>query len=170
MLSAPRIHLHIGCSLNRERPHFIRGEKLLSDLSTWGIGGPCKYFVQVSDQHQLAAAVRQCSEQSMRYIVIGKSSNFLFDDLGFDGCVIQNSIVFVDKIRAGLYRAGSGYPVNRLGVQTAMRDSRGLNSPQGFLGPSAPPPTWMPEQMGRFETRPNFPSNFLQLLYLKQLA
>lgn len=36
----------------------IRGVTLLKDLSTWGIGGPCNYFVQVHNQTQLVSAVR----------------------------------------------------------------------------------------------------------------
>ncbi|KAG6412448.1 hypothetical protein SASPL_125127 [Salvia splendens] len=115
--------LNIDCSLNGSR---AQGEKLLSDLSTWRIGGPCKYFVQVSDHHQLASSLRHCNEQSMRYIVIGKGSNCLFDDLGFDGCVIRNSIVFLERNEPGLYRAGSGYPFNRLGLQTANEGFSGL--------------------------------------------
>lgn len=70
----------------------------------------------------------------MRYIVIGKGSNCLFDDLGFDGCVVQNTIVFLEKIEAGLYRAGGGYPVNRLGVQTADEGFMGLEFAAGIPG------------------------------------
>ncbi|GFP85315.1 UDP-n-acetylenolpyruvoylglucosamine reductase [Phtheirospermum japonicum] len=113
---------------------FIRGEKLLSDLSTWGIGGPCNHFVQVFDHHQLAAAIRYCNEQSIRYVVVGKGSNCLFDDLGFDGCVILNSIVFLEKIEPGCYRAGSGYPVNRLGVQSVSEGFTGLEFAAGIPG------------------------------------
>ncbi|KAL8034487.1 hypothetical protein ABFS82_12G031800 [Erythranthe guttata] len=129
----------ISCSFNspnrtQNRLHFVRGEKRLSDLSTWGIGGPCKLFVQVFDQRQLLTAIRYCNEQSMRYIVVGKGSNCLFDDLGFDGCVILNCIVFLEKIEPGLYRAGSGYPVNRLGFQTASEGFTGLEFAGGIPG------------------------------------
>ena len=37
---------------------FIRGKKLLKDLTSWGIGGPCNYFLQVSDHTQLVSAIR----------------------------------------------------------------------------------------------------------------
>ncbi|KAH6825880.1 hypothetical protein C2S53_001296 [Perilla frutescens var. hirtella] len=121
-------------SFNIPRVHFIRGEKLLRDVSTWGIGGPCKYFVQVLDQHQLLTAVRHCNEQSMRYIVIGKGSNCLFDDLGFDGCIIQNNIVFLERIQPGFYRAGSGYPINRLALLTANEGFMGLEFAGGIPG------------------------------------
>ena len=38
--------------------NFIRGNKLLKDLSTWGIGGSSNYFVQVHNQTQLLSAIR----------------------------------------------------------------------------------------------------------------
>lgn len=66
--------------------------------------------------------------------MIGKGSNCLFDDSGFDGCVIQNSIVFLERIETGLYRAGSGYPFNRLGVQTANEGFAGLEFAGGIPG------------------------------------
>ncbi|KAL3844879.1 hypothetical protein ACJIZ3_002282 [Penstemon smallii] len=125
------IHSNIS---NQNKLQFIREEKLLSKLSTWGIGGPCKYFVQVFDQHQLASAIRYCNEEGMKYIVIGKGSNCLFDDLGFDGCVILNRIEFLERIEPGLYKVGSGYPFNRLGVQSVKEGFTGLEFAGGIPG------------------------------------
>ncbi|XP_042041421.1 UDP-N-acetylenolpyruvoylglucosamine reductase-like [Salvia splendens] len=103
-------------------------------MGTLKIGGPCKYLVQVSDHHQLASALSHCNEQSIRYIVIGKGSNCLFDDLGFDGCVIRNSIVLLERNEPCLYKAGSGYPFNRLGLQTANEGFSGLGFAAGIQG------------------------------------
>ncbi|KAI9160599.1 hypothetical protein LWI28_009829 [Acer negundo] len=105
---------------------FIRGKKLLKDLTTWGIGGPCNYFLQVSDQTQLISAIRYCHEHSIRYIIIGKGSNCLFDDLGFDGCVILNRIEFFERKEAGMYRVGSGFRFNRLGIHCSNQGFTGL--------------------------------------------
>ncbi|XP_016498246.2 uncharacterized protein LOC107816995 isoform X2 [Nicotiana tabacum] len=119
---------------NSSRLQFIRKKKLLSDLSTWGIGGPANYFVQVFNQTQLVSACRYCDEQSMRYIILGKGSNCLFDDMGFDGCVILNRIEFLEKIEHGVYRVGSGYPFNRLGVVCANEGFSGLEFAGGVPG------------------------------------
>ncbi|KAL5557828.1 hypothetical protein UlMin_034039 [Ulmus minor] len=94
---------------------FVRSKKLLKDLSTWGIGGPCNYFIQVFDQTQLISAIRYCHEHSIRFIIIGKGSNCLFDDLGFDGCVILNRVEFLERKEPGFYKVGSGFRFNRLG-------------------------------------------------------
>ncbi|KAM1264992.1 hypothetical protein EV1_034571 [Malus domestica] len=113
---------------------FIRGKKQLKDLSTWGIGGPCNYFIQVFDQTQLVSAIRFCREHSIRFIVIGKGSNCLFDDVGFDGCVILNRIEFLEKKEPGIYRVGSGFRFNRLGVQCSNEGFTGLEFAGGIPG------------------------------------
>ncbi|KAI3965911.1 hypothetical protein MKX01_010868 [Papaver californicum] len=110
----------ISCGLR-----FVRGKKLLSELSTWRIGGPCNYFVQVSDQTQLLSAIRYCHESSIRFLIIGKGSNCLFDDSGFDGCVILNRIDFIEEIKSGIYSVGSGYPFNLLGFASGVPGSVG---------------------------------------------
>nr|GLL19255.1 uncharacterized protein LOC109168528 [Ipomoea trifida] len=148
-MSASRVHLHLlrkpfTCSSrsfgdheltqNLDNLQFIWGKKSLSDLSTWGIGGRCKIFVQVFNQTQLLSAVRYCRERSERFLIVGKGSNCLFDDEGFDGCVILNRIDFLEKVEPGVYRVGSGYPFNRLGVQTASEGFTGLEFAGGVPG------------------------------------
>ncbi|XWS75465.1 hypothetical protein CRYUN_Cryun01aG0090800 [Craigia yunnanensis] len=113
---------------------FIRGKKLLKDLTTWGIGGPCNYFVPVFDQTQLLSAVRYCHVYSIPYVVIGKGSNCLFDDLGFDGCVILNRIEFLERIEPGVYRVGSGFRFNHLGVLSCNEGFTGLEFAGGIPG------------------------------------
>lgn len=58
---------HSNCNTKQEQTqkcrdglnlNFICANKLLKDLSTWGIGGPCNYFVQVHNQTQLVSAIR----------------------------------------------------------------------------------------------------------------
>ncbi|KAL5726114.1 hypothetical protein ACHQM5_009184 [Ranunculus cassubicifolius] len=133
-------HLKPISSINKDqsdcsnRLQFIRHKKLLSDLSTWGIGGICNYFIQVTTISQLISAVRYCNDNSVRFLIVGKGSNCLFDDQGFDGCVILNRIEFIQKIEPGLYRVGSGYPFNRLGVQSCNEGFSGLEFAGGIPG------------------------------------
>ena len=48
---------------------------------------------RVSEQ-ELLEAIHSCFQEKIPYIVIGKGSNSLFDDRGFDGLVILNKINF----------------------------------------------------------------------------
>lgn len=58
----------------------------------------------------------------------------MFDDRGFDGCVILNQIEFVERTEQGIYRVGSGYPFNRLGVQCSIEGFSGLEFAGGIPG------------------------------------
>lgn len=128
-LSPPTQLLH----LHAHRPPFSQG-KLLSDLSTWGIGGPAKFFCEVHDELQLASVIRYCFLQGIRFLVIGKGSNCLFDDRGFDGCIILNRICFLEKGALGVYRVGSGYPYNVLGMECSKDGFTGLEFASGIPG------------------------------------
>ncbi|KAL2531603.1 UDP-N-acetylmuramate dehydrogenase [Abeliophyllum distichum] len=135
LLRPPRKPIYFSCSLSQSNSfNNQKWRTELKNLSTWGIGGPCKYFVQVFHQNQLISAIRYCNEHSIRFMIIGKGSNCLFDDMGFDGCIILNGIELLKTIEPGLYRVGSGYPFNRLGVQSATEGFTGLEFAGGIPG------------------------------------
>ncbi|KAG9448919.1 hypothetical protein H6P81_008884 [Aristolochia fimbriata] len=119
---------------DEETVSFIRGKRLLRELSTWGIGGPCNYFVEVFDEIQLISAIRFCATNSIEFLIIGKGSNCLFDDSGFDGCIILNRITTFENIEDGVYRVGGGYPINKLGVQCSNAGFGGLEFAGGVPG------------------------------------
>lgn len=56
--------------------------------TTFKIGGPAAVFCQPKDRDQLAAALRACKVAGARNYLLGKGSNILFADEGFDGVVI----------------------------------------------------------------------------------
>lgn len=120
-------------SLDVHFPQFSHG-KLLSELCTWGIGGPARLFCEVHDELQLASTIRHCSQRSIRFLVIGKGSNCLFDDRGFDGCIILNRVCFLQTLAPGVYHAGSGYPFNVLGMQCSKDGFSGLEFASGIPG------------------------------------
>lgn len=77
---------------------------------------------------------RYCQENSLRFIIIGRGSNCLFDDLGYDGCVILNRIEFLERKEPGVFRVGSGFRFNRLGVQCSNGGFSGLELAGGIPG------------------------------------
>lgn len=70
----------------------------------------------------------------MRFMIIGKGSNCLFDDLGYDGCVILNRIEFLERIEPCRYRVGSGSQFNRLGLRSVNEGFTGLEFAGGIPG------------------------------------
>eukprot|EP00250_Pteridium_aquilinum_P020118 c24709_g2_i1 orf=101-1129(+) len=124
---------HFTEPLSSHLPHFLHG-KMLREVCTWGIGGPAKLFCEVHHELQLASVISYCSHQNIRFLVIGKGSNCLFDDQGFDGCIILNRLCFFERLAPGLYHVGSGYPFNALGVQCSKDGFTGLEFASGIPG------------------------------------
>ena len=96
--------------------------KPLGPLTTYGVGGPAALYVEIetaSDLEEVRAALRGAAaggalgERSV--FVIGRGSNLLVSDAGFDGIVLHLGAGF-----AGLELPGAGAPVVRAGVALAL--------------------------------------------------
>ncbi|XP_072985788.1 uncharacterized protein [Typha latifolia] len=112
----------------------LRNRKYLKELSSWGIGGPCNYFLQVSRTSELIAVIHYCQTRCIPLLIVGKGSNCLFDDHGFDGFVVLNRLDQFEVIEPGVYRVGSGYPFNRLGFRCSIEGFSGLEFAGGIPG------------------------------------
>lgn len=111
--------------------HFIQ-KKSLSDLSTFGIGGPAQYFVEVREISRLQEIILFCTQEGLPYFILGKGSNCLFDDKGFMGLVILMKIDFCRELSPGHFHVGAGYSFSLLGMQTAKKGFSGLEFAAGI--------------------------------------
>jgi len=62
---------------------------LLSKHTTFKIGGPVKYFCIARNKKDLIKAVKKAKELKMPFFILGKGSNTLALDQGYDGIVIK---------------------------------------------------------------------------------
>jgi UDP-N-acetylmuramate dehydrogenase len=108
-------------------------DKPLSQLSTFGIGGPARFFVEVQKIEELQALLKDCYLQKLSFFVVGKGSNCLFDDRGFDGLVILNKITFC-QFDGPIIHVGAGYSLSLLGTQSARKGWSGLEFASGIPG------------------------------------
>lgn len=106
----------------------------LKDLTTFGIGGPANYFIEVRDIPTMQEVLLFCKENKLPYFILGKGSNLLFDDRGFAGVVISNRISFLNKIEEDTWHVGAGYSFSLLGSQTARQGLAGLEFASGIPG------------------------------------
>ncbi len=106
----------------------------LKDLSTFGIGGPAEYFIEVHDISAMQALLPFCKEHQLPYFILGKGSNLLFDDRGFAGVIIANRIQFCEKLSEDIWHVGAGYSFSLLGSQTARQGLAGLEFASGIPG------------------------------------
>ena len=61
----------------------------LKKYTTYGIGGPAKYFVDVHNHEDLREALSFAKEHNIPHIVLGGGSNVVISDKGYDGLVIH---------------------------------------------------------------------------------
>lgn len=115
-------------------PPIYRENVYLKDFCTFGIGGPARYFFQVSDKAEMESTLKYCRDSSIPYLILGKGSNSLFDDKGFNGAVILNKIDFFEQPTPGTFHVGAGYSFSLLGVQTARQGWGGLEFASGIPG------------------------------------
>ena len=79
----------------------------LSAHCSFKIGGNCYAMIDVSTEESLAVLVKEANNLGVRTLTLGKGSNVLFDDRGFDGIVFLmgnsfEAIELVDENTAGV--------------------------------------------------------------------
>lgn len=105
----------------------LRFDVALARHTTFGIGGRARLFVDARSSDELAAALRWAAGEGLDALVLGRGSNVLVSDAGFDGLVVRNAraerVVLRDD---GTLRAESGVLLPRLVELTAARGFSGL--------------------------------------------
>lgn len=109
----------------------LQKNKQLSELSTFGIGGIARLFVEVSSIEMMQEALLHCQKNSIPFHLVGRGSNSLFSDEGFDGLVIHNKIATCEY-EGTLLKVGAGYNFSLLGAQTARKGLSGLEFASGI--------------------------------------
>lgn len=115
-------------------PLLFLHDKSLKEICTLGIGGKAERYLAVHSIEELRQAIEYCKNQNIRYFILGKGSNTLFDDRGFRGAVIHNKIDFCKEGPNGLFDVGAGYSFSLLGSQTARKGWSGLEFASGIPG------------------------------------
>mgnify|MGYP001563750202 CR=1 FL=1 len=103
----------------------------LAPLTTFGIGGNAKFFVEVSDVEELKEAVKFTKENKLPIFVLGGGSNILISDNGFDGLVVKMDIrgLNFSDIPAGWYiRVGAGEMWDNVVAQAVELNAGGIEN------------------------------------------
>jgi UDP-N-acetylmuramate dehydrogenase len=104
----------------------------LRSYSNFGIGGPADYFFEAATADELRASLRAAREADLPCSVIGGGYNLLFDDAGFRGLILKNSVRGLDILdQAGWVKAASG---TKLGELVAFAADNGLGGLEFLAG------------------------------------
>jgi len=76
----------------------IQEQVPLAPYTTFRIGGPARFFAEVTTEAELLEAVDFARERSLKIFTLGGGSNLLVSDSGFDGLVIHIAIATSTQI------------------------------------------------------------------------
>lgn len=106
----------------------------LALASTFKIGGACALAVFPKNREELAFVVQASRGLGVRYAVIGKASNILFADEGFDGMMIFTSrMTQITEGNGSLY-AEAGVSLGALAAFAEKKSLSGLEFAYGIPG------------------------------------
>jgi len=125
--SLDRLAGDLGPAVRRDHP--------LGALTTYRVGGRAALFEEVADESRLLEVARCTSRSPVPVLVVGRGSNLLVSDRGFDGLAIVLGPGFDSlSIEGTTVRAGGAVSLPVLARRTAAAGLRGLEWAVGVPG------------------------------------
>ena len=117
------------CKLNKIKYQI---NEPMSEHTSFKIGGPADFFVNVASNSQLKDALLKLKELEIPYFIIGKGSNLLVSDKGIEGAVISLSLIDDIKVEDDVISAGAGASLAAVCVAAANNSLSGLEFAYGI--------------------------------------
>jgi UDP-N-acetylmuramate dehydrogenase len=98
-------------------PHTVRENVFLAPLTSFGIGGPARYFATADTRESVVRLVAWAGERDLPLLILGGGSNLLVSDDGFPGLVLRVGLAGVS------WRTASGESVDGVEVHVAAGEN-----------------------------------------------
>jgi UDP-N-acetylmuramate dehydrogenase len=119
----------------------IEENKPLAPLTTFGIGGPARWFVEAASEDEIVEATAWARDRGLALFVLGGGSNLLVADAGFDGLVLRVGLRGVAAAEPDggahaqrVYRAAAGEDWDRFVERTVEDNCAGVECLAGIPG------------------------------------
>lgn len=108
----------------------------LGDMTTYKFGGPARFFATIGSVTDLNALIDAARDGALPFLVLGRGSNMVVSDEGFDGVVIRlaGDFATIDVLDGGIVSAGGAVPLPRLARETVKAGRGGLEFYVGIPG------------------------------------
>lgn len=109
----------------------------LAPLTTLGLGGPARQLLEVTDEAELVAVIRDADAAGEPVLLLGGGSNVVIADAGFDGTVVRIATRGVDTRREGdrvLLDVAAGEPWDVLVAHAVGERLAGIECLAGIPG------------------------------------
>lgn len=117
-----------------ERGH-LHAHVPLGPLTTYKLGGPARLLVEAQDLNDLESVTAGLAETQLPFLVLGRGSNVLIADSGFDGVVIHLGVGFAwVRHEDDVATAGAATSLPQLARSSARAGQGGLEFFVGIPG------------------------------------
>ncbi len=115
----------------------IRENIRIDRLTTYKLGGAARWFCEPESVGSLQAVVRSATRRGVEILILGRGSNLVISDDGFEGVVIRlggEFRILTAELDDGVVEAGAAVALPRLARHTARKGLRGLEFYVGIPG------------------------------------
>jgi UDP-N-acetylmuramate dehydrogenase len=118
----------------------IQRDVALAPLTTLELGGRAKHFVRAEDESVLVDALRWAADQGVSSAILGRGSNLIVPDEGYDGLIVHMRIADIEFRNGGTVDAGAGVPWETVVDGAVSREWAGLECLSGIPGSTGATP------------------------------
>jgi UDP-N-acetylmuramate dehydrogenase len=111
----------------------IEENRLLAPLTTFGIGGPARWFAEAACEAEVAEAAAWACERGLPLFVLGGGSNLLVADAGFSGLALKIGLKGIER-EGAIFHAAAGEDWSAFVEQMVASDCAGLECLAGIPG------------------------------------
>jgi UDP-N-acetylmuramate dehydrogenase len=118
----------------------LEENKPLAPFTTFGIGGPARWFAEATSEDDVAEAAAWAGERGVPLFVLGGGSNLLVSDAGFDGLALRVGLRGIavapapDGTGPTIYQAAAGEEWERFVQRTIEDHCAGVECLAGIPG------------------------------------
>lgn len=112
----------------------IKEQVPLSKKTSYKIGGNSRYFAEPKNINEINEAVIWAKDNSQKIFILGKGSNILVDDSGWDGLTIDLSGLNYIKWKGAMVTCGGGTLLHTLVSQSVEKGLHGIEVLAGIPG------------------------------------
>ena len=112
----------------------VEENKPLAPYTTFGIGGPARWFATATSEDEVVEAVDWARQRGEPLFVLGGGSNLLVSDAGFDGFVVHVALRGVSVADGGIYQVAAGEVWDEFVERTVRAGDAGLECLAGIPG------------------------------------
>ena len=112
----------------------------LAPLTTLGVGGPARFFVEARSRTEVEEAIRLATARDLALFVLGGGSNLVVADSGWPGLVLKVAILGIERLPGNenegriLFDVGAGESWDRFVSQAVVAQCAGVECLSGIPG------------------------------------